>query len=220
MTIMTVVFTHWGRVTHICVSKLTIIGSDNGLSLGRRQAIIWTNAEILLIRTLGTNFSEILSEIHAFSLKKMHFKMSYAKWRPFCLGLNVSKGFPGHTLTTHYLRITNTCHNRLISLAFLGTINIFFRWLIYEDAFVCRQRFRSQHTSETTDLVKQTWRSRRSYCADGMMWLLYRLSYWGHLYLKLSIVRNSTSVGKYIRHGLDNSISIRFTGNGVVVLSI
>ena len=41
--------THWGRVTHICVSKLTIIGSDNGLSPGRRQAIIWTNAGILLI---------------------------------------------------------------------------------------------------------------------------------------------------------------------------
>ena len=45
--------THWGRVTHICVSKQTIIGSDNGLSPGRRQAIIWTNAGILLIRTLG-----------------------------------------------------------------------------------------------------------------------------------------------------------------------
>ena len=41
--------THWGRVTHICVSNLTIIGSDNGLSTGRRQAIIWTNAGILLI---------------------------------------------------------------------------------------------------------------------------------------------------------------------------
>ena len=41
--------THWGRVTHICVSKLRIIGSDNGLSPGRRQAIIWTNAGILLI---------------------------------------------------------------------------------------------------------------------------------------------------------------------------
>ena len=41
--------THWGRVTHICISKLTIIGSDNGLSPGRRQAIIWTNAGILLI---------------------------------------------------------------------------------------------------------------------------------------------------------------------------
>ena len=26
---------NWGRVTQICVSKLTIIGSDNGLSPGR-----------------------------------------------------------------------------------------------------------------------------------------------------------------------------------------
>ena len=41
--------THWGRVMHICVNKLIIIGSDNGLSPGRRQAIIWTNAGILLI---------------------------------------------------------------------------------------------------------------------------------------------------------------------------
>ena len=39
--------THWSRVTHICVSKLTTIGSDNGLSPGRRQAIIWTNAGII-----------------------------------------------------------------------------------------------------------------------------------------------------------------------------
>ena len=70
---------HWGRVTHICISKLTIIGSDNGLSPGRRQAIIWTNAGILLIRTLGTNFNEIWSEIHAFSFKRMHLKMLSAK---------------------------------------------------------------------------------------------------------------------------------------------
>ena len=41
--------THWGRMTQICVGKLSIIGSDNGLSPGRRQAIIWTNAGILLI---------------------------------------------------------------------------------------------------------------------------------------------------------------------------
>ena len=81
--------THWGRVTHICVSYLTIIGSNNGLSPGRRQAIIWTNAGILLIGTLRTNFSEIISEIHTFLLKKMHLKTSSAKWRPFCLGLNV-----------------------------------------------------------------------------------------------------------------------------------
>ena len=64
--------THWGRVTHKCVSKLTIIGSDNDLSPGRRQAIIWTNAGILLIGPLGTNFSEILIEIYTFSFKKIH----------------------------------------------------------------------------------------------------------------------------------------------------
>ena len=81
--------THWGRVTHICVVKLTIIGSDNGLSPGRRQAIIWTNAGILLIAPLGTNFIEILIGIQTFSFKKMHLKMSSGKRRPFCLGLNV-----------------------------------------------------------------------------------------------------------------------------------
>ena len=81
--------TQWGRVTHICVSKLTIIASDNGLSPGRRQAIIWTNAGILLIEPLRTNFSEIWSKIHTFSFKKMHLKLSSATWRPFCLSLNV-----------------------------------------------------------------------------------------------------------------------------------
>ena len=80
--------THWGRVMHICVSKLTTIGSDNGLSPGRRQAIIRTSAGILLIEPLGTNFNEILIEIHTFSFKKIHFKMS-GKWPPFRLGLNV-----------------------------------------------------------------------------------------------------------------------------------
>ena len=80
--------THLGRVTHICVGKLTIISSDNGLSPNRRQAIIWTNAGILLIGPLGTNFGENWIEIQIFSFRKMHLKMS-AKWRPFCLGLNV-----------------------------------------------------------------------------------------------------------------------------------
>ena len=46
--------THWGRVAHICVDNLTTIGSDNGLSPGRRQAIIWTNAGILLFGPLGS----------------------------------------------------------------------------------------------------------------------------------------------------------------------
>ena len=83
------VLTHWGRVTHICVSNLTIISSDNGLSPGRRLAIIYTNAGILSVGPLGTNFNEISIGIQTFSFKKMHFKMSSAKWRLFCLGLNV-----------------------------------------------------------------------------------------------------------------------------------
>ena len=57
-------------MTHICVNNLTITGSDNGLSPGWRQAIIWTNAWILLARPLGTNFSEFLIKILTFSFKK------------------------------------------------------------------------------------------------------------------------------------------------------
>ena len=76
-------------MTHICVGKLTIIGSDNGLSPGQRQAIIWTNAAILLIEPLGTNFGEMLIEIQTFSSKTIRLKMSSAKFCPFRLGLNV-----------------------------------------------------------------------------------------------------------------------------------
>ena len=76
-------------MTHICVNKLTIIGSDNGFSSGRRETIIWTIAGILLIGPLGTKFSEILIEIRTFSFKKMNLKTSTGKWRPFCLGLNL-----------------------------------------------------------------------------------------------------------------------------------
>ena len=75
--------THWGQVTHICVNKLTTICSDNSLSPGRHQAIICTNAGILLIRPLGTNFSETLIRAQTFSFRKMELKMSSAKWRPF-----------------------------------------------------------------------------------------------------------------------------------------
>ena len=69
---------NWMRPSEacICVSKLTITGSDNGLLPGRCQAIVWTNAGMLLTRPLGINFSEIFIEIHTFSFRKMHLKMS------------------------------------------------------------------------------------------------------------------------------------------------
>ena len=54
------VLTHWGSVMHIYVNELTVIGPSNGLVPSQHQAIVWTNAELLLIVHTGTNFSEIL----------------------------------------------------------------------------------------------------------------------------------------------------------------
>ena len=48
--------THWGQVTHICVHNLSINGSNNSLSPGRHQAIVWTNAGILLIGPFYRNW--------------------------------------------------------------------------------------------------------------------------------------------------------------------
>ena len=76
----------------ICESKLTIIGSGNGLVPGRHPAIIWTNVGILFTGTWGTNFSEILVKFMHFHSKKMHLKMS-AKWQLFCLSLSVLNSF-------------------------------------------------------------------------------------------------------------------------------
>ena len=73
-------------MTHICVVNLTTIGSDNGLSPGRCQAMILTDVGILLIGN-----KQILIGIQTFSFKEMHLIMSSAKWRPFCLGPNYNK---------------------------------------------------------------------------------------------------------------------------------
>ena len=106
-------------MTHICVSKLTIIGSDNGLSPDRRQAINWTNAGLLLIGHTGTNFNEILIEILTFSFKKRRLKVSSAKRRPFCLGLNVlmvtnMADKYSHIEKVLWLHSLQTCHRELV----------------------------------------------------------------------------------------------------------
>ena len=95
-------------MTRICISNLTIYGSDDGLSPGRRQAIIWTNVGILLIGSLGTNVSEISIEILTFSFKQIHFKVSSATWRPFCVCLSVLTSYQRihimlKWLTTNYI---------------------------------------------------------------------------------------------------------------------
>ena len=80
---------NWGQVTHVYFSKLTTIGSDNGLLSDRRHVFIWTNAAILLIRPLGTNFNEFCVEIHIFSLKipfeSVVWKMAVISARSKCI---------------------------------------------------------------------------------------------------------------------------------------
>ena len=96
--------------------NLTIIDSDKGLLPGWHQAIIWTNAGILLIGPLATNF--ILMEMLIFSFKKMHLKVSSGEWRPFCVGVNVlnhADNIPKHDMLIHFStrRSENNTHQLL-----------------------------------------------------------------------------------------------------------
>ena len=62
------------------------IGSNNGMSPIRRQAIIWTNVGLLSIGPLATNFSEFFFiKIQNFSFTKMLLNILSVKWWPFCL---------------------------------------------------------------------------------------------------------------------------------------
>ena len=140
-----------GRVTHICVSELTIIGSDNGLSPGRRQAIIWNNAGLLLIKPLGTNFSEISIGIQTFSFMKMHLKMS-AKWSPFCLGLNVLR-----QIQTTYL-FTGMC---LIYLPGCPGNELF--WLLFTKIMECQIYIFLHFRHTMRKLPSKATRSKKMY---------------------------------------------------------
>ena len=100
-------------MTHICITNITTIGSDYGSYPGRHQTTTWTSAGISWSRTLGSNFSEILSEIRPFLFKKM--KMSSAKWRSFCRSLNVLIGI-----------LQTNCSDR--------NINIFIKAIAFENA--------------------------------------------------------------------------------------
>ena len=87
-----ILLTHWGWVTHICISETIIIGSDNAWC----QTIIWTSAGILLIKPLGINISEILIAMNTFSFKKVHLKMSswflMVPWDPEAMNQSTGNG--------------------------------------------------------------------------------------------------------------------------------
>ena len=58
--------THWSWVLYICINKLNIIGSGNGLLPGWCEAIIWTSTGKLLVWPSGTKFNEMSMEINKF----------------------------------------------------------------------------------------------------------------------------------------------------------
>ena len=79
--------THLPLMLHIYASVNRVnIGSDNGLSPGWHHAIIWTNAAILLIGPLGTNFSETWIEICVFQSNKWISKYCLWSGRHFVQG--------------------------------------------------------------------------------------------------------------------------------------
>ena len=108
------ILTHWGRVTHICVSKQPIIASDNGLSPGRRQATVGTNAGILYSNLRNKFQWNLKRNSIIFIKKKMCFKVSSAEWRPFCLHVH-------------------QCVNVRVSTRrrVFGEVNGSFAWLVY-----------------------------------------------------------------------------------------
>ena len=156
-------------MTHICVGNLTIIGPDSGLSPGRRQVIIWTNAWILLIGPWGTNFSAILVGIQTFSFKKMHLKMSSAKWRPFCLGLNVFNEISG-TLHGWFWMLTRRClqcvkmgYLNRIFFSFSSNIKRLLIWYIYMYIYICRICAYVTNT-KNRPVANRSWMSHYIHC--------------------------------------------------------
>ena len=132
-------------MTHICIKNLTIIGSDNGLSPDRRQAIIWTNDGILSIGPSGTNFSEIVIKINPFSFYKMYRKRSSGKWRPSSFGFNVLTLFAVRSKTKAESKY---CKNELYGsysriLGDISHLSSTFPHSSYANTVFCTWRFHS-----------------------------------------------------------------------------
>ena len=101
------IVTHWSRATHLCVSNLTINGFRSWLVGWPAPSHYLNRCWNIINWPLAINFSESLSEIQIFSFKKMHLEMASAKWRPFCLGLNVLNIVPALVIMINKLILPN-----------------------------------------------------------------------------------------------------------------
>ena len=113
---------HLPLVPHICVIESDQIGSDNGLSPIRRQAIIWTSVGLLSIRPLRTNFNEIQD----FSFTTMHLKISSVKLQPFCPGKDGLKASPVWLLICRLRNINQTWGLILVNQEMITPRNTYF----------------------------------------------------------------------------------------------
>ena len=145
--------THSDRVTHICASKLIIIGSKNGLSPDRCQAIIWSSAGISLFWPNG-NFSEILIEIYRFLLNKVLFYFVNVARK-----LAVIMHFVSVTLCECWI-LGLTCYlwlSKLLANSKIPNIcNIFFHWLTYR---ILKDRLKTRWWCD--GMINITWYSMR-----------------------------------------------------------
>ena len=115
--IICVTLTHWGRVTDICVSILTITGSDNGLSPGRRETIIWTDDGIALIGALGSKLQwnlnrNLYSFIQENEFVNVIWKLAVTFFRPQYVNnfIRVTKSNFSIPLIRRFCRIIKTLH--------------------------------------------------------------------------------------------------------------
>ena len=84
------VLTHWGRVTHICVGKLTIIGSDYGLSpetaLSHYLNQCWNIVNWILGNKLHRNFNRNSNiSIHENALEDVVCELASILSQPQCV---------------------------------------------------------------------------------------------------------------------------------------
>ena len=90
-------------------------------------SFILSIAGILLILTLGTNFSEILRQMQTFSFKKMYLKISTGKWRPTCLDLNVfhwPSMIPRHLCCAHNVFQMTNKSRRSLNVSYMTEVSL------------------------------------------------------------------------------------------------
>ena len=164
--------------------------SDKGLSPARCQAIIYTNAEVLSIGPIGTNFNEILIEIQSLSFKKRYLNMSSGKWRPFCLGLSVLIN-NAPLAKSMWLKL----HAKLFAILYITTTWLFIftlRYNVWPQRIYCNWNLTLQRPHKYYHKSIHGWLSEQTI---NMLVRFLKLSAWFVTHLCHTLV--SVSIGRF-----------------------